>query len=67
MIKLDQQFSLPGTWQSIRIPVISILVVMGIFLFRTQPEIATFVAGLATFFGSISTILTLLPKANSTS
>ena len=54
MVELRRNFRVPGTWQSLRVPAIAIMLVMGVFLFTTQPEISTFLAVLTT---SLTTIL----------
>jgi hypothetical protein len=63
--RVRQEFSLPGAWQSIRIPVISILIVMAIFLFKTHPEIGTFMTGLVALLGSFSAVMNYFPQSKS--
>ena len=63
--RVRQEFSLPGTWQSIRIPVISILIVMAIFLFKTHPEIGTFMTGLVALLGSFTAVMNYFPQTKS--
>ena len=57
MVELQKKYQIPGTWQSIRVPAIAILLIMGVFLFTTQPQISTFLAGLAVVATSLGTVL----------
>ena len=57
MVEIQKKYQIPGTWQSIRIPAIAILLIMGVFLFTTQPQISTFLAGLAVVATSLTTVL----------
>jgi hypothetical protein len=57
LAELQREFRVPGTWQSIRVPAIAILLVMGVFLFTTQPQLSTFVTGLALLATSLTTVI----------
>ncbi len=60
MIELQTKYSVPGTWQSVRVPAIAILLVLGVFLFATKPQVSTFIAGLAVLATSLTTVITFV-------
>jgi hypothetical protein len=57
LVELQRKYRLPGTWQSVRVPAIAILLVLAVFLFATQPQVSTFLAGLALLATSLTTVI----------
>jgi hypothetical protein len=57
MAGLRRKFQTPSIWQSVGVPAIAVLLVLGVFLFTTQPEVSTFLAGLGVLVTSLTTIL----------
>jgi hypothetical protein len=60
--KLKDRFSAPGTWENIRIPVLSIIAVLVIFILKTE---AAFTNSLIAMLGTVTTILPILLKMSS--
>ena len=53
MGKLKQKFSVPGIWQTIRIPALVLIAVTAIFLLLTQENVSHKIAGLITSVGAL--------------